>query len=102
LSVDRPPNFGFVSSCIAVKRVTWFKTRARLDRWQEEQTLVKHEMRWFYNYCEHQCDLWARRASQHLAKERFANAAYAERQTKVWTKLKAEAELKFAGRMSEH
>ncbi|KDQ58824.1 hypothetical protein JAAARDRAFT_92566, partial [Jaapia argillacea MUCL 33604] len=75
-----------------VLRVHWLRAKAMQDRWQEELTIVIHEMQWVPNFFHHKADEWKDRADdstdspghwcyaicQHNMWRRFANTASSE------------------------
>ena len=86
----------------------WLKSRAQLNRWDEELNLTKHEMVWTTGYFVHKSVEWqqwaettAAAASEVLstAAERTAlaagKAAYAHKQVNLWNRLAAYADSQY-------
>ena len=46
--------------CLKLHRVSWFKARARYERWKEELEIVKHEMVWTTLWFKHHEQEWER------------------------------------------
>ena len=42
-----------IIGCHTVYRVNWLRAKARFDRWDEEDEIVRSEMRWTLLYFEH-------------------------------------------------
>jgi len=49
----------FKFTCL-VYQVNWLRAKACVDRWLEEETLVKHEMEWTVIWFKNQAKLWGR------------------------------------------
>ena len=47
-----------------VYRVNWLRAKARVDQWQEELILVKHEMQWTILWFQYQANLWRERSER--------------------------------------
>jgi hypothetical protein len=67
-----------------VYRVNWLRAKARVDRWSEELTLVKHEMNWTILWFKNQADLWRERSEREDGDLPDGHKAYATKQQKLW------------------
>jgi hypothetical protein len=79
-----------------VYRVNWLRAKARVDRWEEELTLVKNEMLWTTLWFRHQADIWSdhsRRDDNYLP---IGHKAYAAKQEKLWNAFLKKASERFA------
>ncbi|KAG2028676.1 hypothetical protein BDR03DRAFT_813922, partial [Suillus americanus] len=68
-------------------RVNWLKAKARYDRWNEELTLVQHEMFWTVSWFRTQEARWRARADEST---KDGHKAYAEKQASMWAEFSAE------------
>ncbi|EFI26753.1 hypothetical protein CC1G_15677 [Coprinopsis cinerea okayama7 len=74
-------------------RVNWIRAKARLDRWKEENTLIRCEMGWMLNFFDRKekiCLGWA-----DMSGNRPGHRAYAYRQAEMWRLLACEARRSF-------
>ena len=76
-----------------VKRVHWLRGRAQNQRWQEEKTLVEHEMQWTVAYFRKQESIWATIAG--AAESSAGQTAYAYRQAAQWGRRAKDADTEF-------
>ena len=67
-----------------VYRVNWLRAKARVDRWIEEETLVKHEMKWTTLWFKNQADLWRERSKRGDVDLPPGHKSYATKQLKLW------------------
>ena len=73
---------------LLVYRVNWLRAKARVDQWQEELVLVKHEMRlWLKN----QAKLWGERLKRENSFLPNGHKAYATKQQKLWNAFQRKA-----------
>jgi len=72
------------------------KAKARWKRWEEELTLVKHEMGWTTCWFKHQKEIWERRSMESI---KPGHRAYANQQALMWEKFVSEAETSFKEKM---
>ncbi|KAG1893128.1 uncharacterized protein F5891DRAFT_986194, partial [Suillus fuscotomentosus] len=77
-------------------RVNWLKAKARWNRWEEELSLVKHEMGWTIGWFKHQEEKWHQRWNQAM---KSGHQPYAYRQVLVWKAFVTEAEEKFKDKL---
>lgn len=78
-------------------RVHWLFARAMKTRWNEELILVRHEMVWTWMFFENRSKQWSGWAKEASTAEHFAgHAAYARKQSALWTKLASTAHTNFA------
>ena len=56
-----------------------------MDRWMEEETLVKHEMRWTTLWFKTQVELWRGRSKRDDADLPVGHKSYAAKQEKLWS-----------------
>ncbi|KAG2049659.1 hypothetical protein BDR06DRAFT_893341 [Suillus hirtellus] len=77
-------------------RVNWLKAKARWQRWEEELSLVQHEMGWTVGWFQQKKDEWHRR--YHQAKK-AGHQEYAQRQVLLWEKFELDAQNAFNGKM---
>ncbi|KAG0703425.1 hypothetical protein DFH29DRAFT_874531 [Suillus ampliporus] len=75
-------------------RVNWLKAKARWSRWQEELSLVRHEMGWTINWFKYHQNEWERRGRQAT---RPGHKAYAYQQVLMWGRFVEDAEKTFNG-----
>jgi hypothetical protein len=73
--------FKFIS---LVYRVNWLKAKARVDRWLEEEILVKHEMQWTTLWFKNQANLWRDRSKRADLNLPPGHKSYAAKQHKLW------------------
>jgi hypothetical protein len=76
-----------------VYRVSWLKAKARYERWEEESTIVKHEMFWTILWFKHQEHVWETRFVEHSMEP--GHQAYAAKQRHVWERFRKNAERSF-------
>lgn len=77
---------------LLVYRVNWLKAKARWRRWEEELSLVQHEMGWTVAWFKHQQGEWYRRWNEAT---KPGHQAYAYRQMMIWKTFAEDAEDKF-------
>ncbi|KAG1722469.1 hypothetical protein EDB19DRAFT_1645759, partial [Suillus lakei] len=68
------------------------KAKARWSRWQEELSLVRHEMGWTINWFNYHQNKWNRRWQQAT---RPGHQAYAYQQVLIWGRFSHDAEKTF-------
>jgi hypothetical protein len=68
-----------------VYRVNWLRAKARVDRWQEEQILVKNEMRWTTLWFQNQANIWRERSEREDDILPIGHKSYATKQQKLWS-----------------
>src|SRR5271168_3269955 len=68
-----------------VYRVNWLWAKACVDRWQEEQILVKNKMRWTTLWFQNQPNLWRQRSEREDDILPKGHKAYATKQEKLWS-----------------
>jgi hypothetical protein len=78
-----------------VYRVNWLRAKARVDRWLEEQILVKHEMNWTIRWFQNQADTWGERSKIEDADLPQGHKAYAIKQLKLWNAFRRKASERF-------
>ncbi|KDQ49440.1 hypothetical protein JAAARDRAFT_110278, partial [Jaapia argillacea MUCL 33604] len=74
---------GFSYNLIVV-RLHWLRAKAMRDRWQEELTLVMHEMTWTSAYFAHQSHEWDSRAWDPSQSPSSGHKCFSMRQAKMW------------------
>ena len=79
-----------------VYRVNWLWAKARVDQWQEEQILVKHEMQWTTLWFQNQADLWRERSESVDGILPIGHKAYAVKQQKLWDAFQKKSSQRFA------
>ena len=67
-----------------VYRVNWLRAKARVDRWLEEQILVKQEMGWTILWFQNQANLWGDRSKREDQNLPFGHKSYSVKQQKLW------------------
>ncbi|KAG1841841.1 hypothetical protein F4604DRAFT_1597863, partial [Suillus subluteus] len=77
-------------------RVNWLKAKARWQRWEEELSLVRHEMGWTVSWFGHKKDEWDRRYDQAT---KLGHQAYAQCQVLLWERFLLDAENSFKDKM---
>lgn len=87
-----------VDGFCAVYRVSWLKSKARFERWEEELELVQNEMLWTTLWFKHQEREWERRRQLQGLEE--GHKAYAAKQRHVWESFREKAEQSFKGKMA--
>jgi hypothetical protein len=88
-----------ISSAIIVLRVLWLRAKAKRDRWQEELTLLQHEMKWTVNAFKEWARQWEARRSvedEGTGDVGRGKNAYAHRQEAMWRRKAEEADKLFA------
>jgi hypothetical protein len=83
-----------------VYRVNWLRAKARFNRWDEEDRMVRSEMRWTILYFLHQQEVWKKRAEKSIECDKRGHRAYALKQADMWGKFAAEGKTKFDGFMT--
>jgi hypothetical protein len=71
-----------------VYRVNWLRGKAHVDGWQEELTLVKHEMQWTILWFQYQGNLWRKRLERLDGILATGHTSYAKKQQKLWNALR--------------
>jgi hypothetical protein len=79
----------------SVYRVNWLRAKARVDRWVEEQTLVKHEMNWTILWFRNQRKMWGERAKSQDESLPPGHQSYAIKQEKLWNRFETKASERF-------
>lgn len=80
-----------------VYKVNWLRAKARFDRWNEEATIVKNEMKWTVLWFRHHERVWTLRAKESQRTEKEGYACYAWKQADMWNLLASKAEKEFDG-----
>lgn len=62
-----------------------------MDRWTEEQTLVKCEMHWTILWFQNQANIWHERSKIENEKLPLGHKAYAVKQQKLWSNFQRKA-----------
>jgi hypothetical protein len=75
--------------------VNWLRAKARVDRWTEEEMLVKHEMCWTINWFKNRAELWAKRYKKGDGDLPPGHKSYAAKQEKLWNMFLKKASEKF-------
>jgi hypothetical protein len=78
-----------------VYRVSWLRAKARFDRWDEEEKMVRSEMTWTILYFQHQKEVWDERAKMSEVMEETGHTAYAMKQAEMWGKFAEEGTRRF-------
>ncbi|TRM67304.1 hypothetical protein BD626DRAFT_394088, partial [Schizophyllum amplum] len=66
-------------------RVSFLRSRCRLQRWEEEERLLRHEMLWTRLFFEREQRLWAERAADAATREGGSGwAGYANGRSQMW------------------
>jgi hypothetical protein len=84
----------FEFTCL-VYRVNWLRAKARVDRWLEEETLVKHEMEWTVIWFKNQAELWRERSKRKNHELPTGHKSYAAKQQKLWNAFYLKASERF-------
>lgn len=71
--------------------MNWLKAKARVDRWHEEMTLVRHEMRWTTLWFQYQAKVWSERSKREDSNLPLGHKSYALKQEKIWSNFYAKA-----------
>ncbi|KAG2126646.1 hypothetical protein BD769DRAFT_1357508 [Suillus cothurnatus] len=79
-----------------VYRVNWLKAKARWNRWEEELSLVQHEMGWTIGWFKYQEEKWHQQWNEAM---KSGHQPYAYRQVLVWKAFVMEAEEKFKDKL---
>ncbi|KAG1796220.1 hypothetical protein EV424DRAFT_1334024, partial [Suillus variegatus] len=72
------------------------KAKARWQRWEEELSLVQHEMGWTVSWFQYKEEEWLRRYKKSV---KPGHQAYAHRQMCLWGNFGSEAENSFKDKM---
>jgi hypothetical protein len=86
----------FTLDSFLVYRVNWLRAKARVDRWQEELILVKHEMRWTILWFQYQANLWRERSERVDDLLPTGHTSYAKKQQKLWKAFEQKSSERFA------
>jgi len=78
-----------------VYRVNWLRAKARVDRWLEEEILVKHEMEWTVIWFKNQAELWGERSRRTDCDLPTGHKSYAAKQQKLWNAFHLKASERF-------
>lgn len=89
-------NFAFINLHFAVYRVNWLRAKARVDRWLEEQTLVKHEMYWTILWFRNQGKMWRDRSNSQDENLPPGHRSYAIKQENLWNRFEMKAVERFS------
>lgn len=79
-----------------VYRVNWLRAKSRVDRWNEELLLVKHEMEWTTLWFQHQANKWSEHSKRNDNDLPKGHKAYASKQQKLWSAFYKKASERFA------
>lgn len=83
---------GLICAFLPVYRVNWIRGKSRLDRWDEEVTMLTSEMDWFVRYVQH-------RSATSLAwvgsYDSPGHTAYCHRQADMWDRMALRARAAF-------
>lgn len=79
-----------------VYRISWLRAKARYTRWEEELSLVKHEMTWTVAWFETYENIWQKRFED-VADEECAEGlrCYALKQSQLWRDLGTHSQKRF-------
>ncbi|KAG2035934.1 hypothetical protein BDR03DRAFT_867156, partial [Suillus americanus] len=77
-------------------RVNWLKAKARWQRWEEELSLVRHEMGWTVSWFKYKKEEWEQRL--HKA-TKHGHQAYAQWQVLLWERFLLNAQNSFKDNM---
>ena len=88
-----------IIGCHTVYRVNWLRAKARFDHWDEEDQIVRSEMRWTLLYFEHHTKAWEGRAEKSEALGESGHRAYALKQAAMWAQFGKDGEKRFNGCM---
>jgi hypothetical protein len=66
-----------------------------MDRWLEEETLVKHEMEWTTMWFKNQAELWRERSKRADSDLPPGHKSYAAKQQKLWNAFSRKASERF-------
>jgi hypothetical protein len=72
---------------ILVYRVSWLRSKARHDRWVEQEGTLRSEMGWTISFFNNQENAWNKRAALRRGN---GHEAYALRQAAMWGKFSKE------------
>jgi hypothetical protein len=93
------PNFLFWVLCLMliylVYRVNWLRAKARVDRWLEEETLVKYEMQWTIGWFQYQANIWKERSNREDGNLPLGHKSYCTKQEKLWNAFVRKASQRF-------
>jgi hypothetical protein len=78
-----------------VYRVNWLRAKARVDRWMEEETLVKYEMDWTVQWFQNQADMWRKRSNREDGSLPPGHKSYGVKQEKLWKAFLQKASQRF-------
>lgn len=78
-----------------VFRVNWLRAKARVDRWVEEEQLVKHEMEWTTIWFRNQAELWKERSERNDPNLPPGHKSYAAKQHKLWSAFQSKSSERF-------
>ena len=87
--------FSPFNSSSLVYRVNWLRAKAHVDRWDEELTLVKHEMQWTTLWFQNQAKIWEERSKREDGKLPPGHRSYAAKQQKLWKAFQKKAKERF-------
>jgi hypothetical protein len=81
---------------LTVYRVNWLRAKARLDRWQEEERLLREEMIWTVATFQYHENRWFVRAEQMRGKNGMeGHVSFALQQRSMWKNFATKAETAF-------
>jgi hypothetical protein len=66
-----------------------------VERWEEEETLVQHEMSWTVAFYQKRRNEWAERARKSEQARELGHACYAWEQEQMWDQFAAHAQESF-------
>ena len=76
---------------LPIYRVNFLRAKARMDRWQEEVTLVQNETKWMDLWLAYHRNIWEGRAKESEQKGSKGHACYAWKQVRMWERMANEA-----------
>ena len=86
-----------IYSCLSlVYRVNWLRAKSRVDRWVEEEILVKNKMHWTILWFQNQVNLWSERSTRQDNSLTPGHKSYAIKQQKLWNMFREKATERFS------
>ena len=76
-----------------VYRISWFRAKARKERWEEERILLESEMDWVCNYFKFKSEEWKKLAIQAEDEKKCGAFARSELWQHLYNRAKAEFDI---------
>ncbi|KDQ50662.1 hypothetical protein JAAARDRAFT_141647 [Jaapia argillacea MUCL 33604] len=76
-------------------RVHWLRAKCKQDRWQEEATILYHEINWTIQWFKNQSRIWLGQMTSSEGSDQQGKRCYAAKQAAMWQKMAENGETAF-------